>query len=125
MRHLVTLVLATLIALDCMAATDPDIYRLKSEVAQLRNQVRYLEQQVRMLEAQMRQQRSQPIPPAPIIATSPWHQMRTGMSKDQVTLLLGEPTEQDFDADGGVWCYTRHGRVEFDSTGRVSRWETP
>ena len=93
-------------------------------MAQLRSQVRNLEQQVRLLGAQMRQQRGQPTP-TPIIPASPWHQVRAGMSKDQVTSLLGRPTKRDVDAGAEVWDYTRHGQVEFDSSGRVSRWQAP
>ena len=111
---------------NATAATDSDVYRLKSEVAQLRSQVRILEQQVRQLGAQMRQARDrQPIVPAAIIATSPWHQLRLGMSKSQVSILLGESTDQEAGAGVDVWHYTQRGHVEFDAAGRVSRWKTP
>ena len=117
--------LLALLALNATAATDSDVYRLKSEVAELRNQVRVLEQQMRQLEAQFRQVRGRQPTPATIIPSSPWHQLRIGMSKTQVTILLGEPTEEDMGAGVDVWEYTERGHVEFDASGRVSRWKTP
>lgn len=105
------------------AATDPEVYRLKSDVAELRNQVRNLEQQVRALESQMRQQRSQPMAPAPVLSTSRWDQLRIGLSKEQVTSLLGEPAERN--AGGDVWYYVTRAHVEFDTAGRVSGWKAP
>lgn len=114
-----------LVPLGTAAATDPEVYRLKSDVAQLRNQVRDLEQQVRQLEAQMRQVRVQPSVPAPGIALSPWHQLQIGMSKSQVAILLGEPSDQDAGSGVDVWYYTQRGSVEFDAEGRVSRWKMP
>ncbi|MCZ6870610.1 MAG: outer membrane protein assembly factor BamE [Gammaproteobacteria bacterium] len=121
--------LLALLALDAMAATDSDVYRLKSEVSQLRSQVRSLERQVRQLEEQMRQVRDRQPILANKMSTSPWHQLRVGMSKDQVTSLLGEPTEEDagagVDVGKDVWQYTERGHVEFDAAGRVSRWKAP
>ena len=127
--HVIIGVLLALLALDVMAATDSDVYRLKSEVAQLRNQVRSLERQVRQLEEQMRQVRDRQPMPANMIPTSPWQELRVGMGKAQVRYLLGEPTEADaragVDVGKDVWQYTERGHVEFDAAGRVSRWKTP
>ena len=77
----------------------------------------------------MRQVRDRQLIPANKISTSSWHQLRVGMSKAQVTFLLGEPAEEDagagVDVGKDVWQYTERGHVEFDAAGRVSRWKAP
>jgi hypothetical protein len=58
---------------------------------------------------------------------NPWHSLQVGMSKTDVTSLLGKPGRIDKWGKGEAWYYpnSRGGEVDLDANGTVSGWLEP
>ncbi len=56
-----------------------------------------------------------------------WRKLRSGMSKDEVTDLLGEPDRIDKFPSFEVWSYGDYGSgfVHFSSPGKAESWSEP
>ena len=91
-----------------------------TEVQELKLKVEVLKKRVQQLESTKR-------PKTIKVAGSPWHSLQVGLSKTEVTLLLGKPRRIDTWKTGEAWYFPNRkgGEVDFDAEGHVSAWLEP
>ncbi len=131
-RYLVLFVLITIPWL--VYGDEPEILELKDRIDSLEREVELINQtlieMMEMLSASsstsMSEQYSQP-GQLKWEDKQNWRRLRSGMVKDEVILLLGEPDKIDKYSSFEVWSYgyPGGGTVEYSSQGRVDGWREP
>ncbi len=117
------------------------VYGNDSEILELKNRIDLLEEKVELINqtlsemmemlsasspTSMSQQYSQP-GQLKWEDKQNWRRLRSGMTKDEVTFLLGEPDRIDKYSSFEVWSYgyPGGGDVSYSSQGRVDAWSEP
>ena len=125
-------------------------YGADAEIDELRNRIEYLEKKVEamnqtlikmmaILDSSSSVSIGRPtVPPSISLPTvtpdrlkwedkQNWRKLRSGMSKDEVTDLLGEPDRIDKFPSFEVWSYGDYGSgfVHFSSQGKAESWSEP
>ena len=102
----------------CQAAVDTKLEGLEEKV-------QVLERRIAALEAQLRERAAA----APIASDKvPWRKLKKGMSKEEVELLLGSPTDVSEYGTSTTWRYKSLGGigfVRFSESGRAEGWGEP
>ena len=116
-------------------------YADDAEIRDLQNRIEYLEKKVEAMDQTLtkmmailnaspsvsRSQQSVTPDPLKWRDKQNWRRLRSGMSKDEVTDLLGEPDRIDKFPSFEVWSYGDYGSgfVHFSSHGKAESWSEP
>ena len=115
------IVLLCLFLFNAQSSSSTDLH---NKISELSGRLSQLEKRVDKLESQIRSGGTQSTK-GDSSEKNNWRKLRKGMTKNEVTAILGEPRNITVYRYSEVWRYQGMSKVEFDNNGRVTSWSEP